>query len=39
LFDALEDASFKEINDLNGSGTLKHLQSEVMQTRKRRRAF
>jgi len=32
LFDALEDASFKYVNDLNGSGTLKHLQSEVSQT-------
>jgi phosphoenolpyruvate carboxylase len=31
LFDALEDASFKEVNDLGGSGTLKHLESEVIQ--------
>ncbi|MBC7937742.1 MAG: phosphoenolpyruvate carboxylase [Rhizobacter sp.] len=29
LFDALEDASFKEIHDLGGSGTLKHLALEV----------
>ncbi|MCD2425230.1 phosphoenolpyruvate carboxylase [Niabella pedocola] len=31
LFDALEDASYKEINDLNGTGTLKQLMSEVVQ--------
>lgn len=29
LFDALEDAAFKEIHDTNGVGTLKHLGSEV----------
>lgn len=29
LFDALEDAAFVDINDMNGSGTLKHLQSEL----------
>ncbi|HNP23390.1 MAG TPA: phosphoenolpyruvate carboxylase [Panacibacter sp.] len=34
LFDALEDAAFKHVNDLNGAGTLKHLQSEVQQTQK-----
>jgi phosphoenolpyruvate carboxylase len=34
LFDALEDSAFKYVNDLNGAGTLKHLQSEVMQTQK-----
>jgi phosphoenolpyruvate carboxylase len=34
LFDALEDSAFKHVNDLNGAGTLKHLQSEVMQTQK-----
>jgi len=34
LFDALEDSAFKHVNDLNGTGTLKHLQSEVMQTQK-----
>jgi len=31
LFDALEDASFREIHDLGGAGTLKHLESEVIQ--------
>jgi phosphoenolpyruvate carboxylase len=31
LFDALEDASFKEVNDLSGIGTLKYLDSEVTQ--------
>jgi phosphoenolpyruvate carboxylase len=30
LFDALEDAAFKEVNDINGAGTLKHLESEVI---------
>jgi len=35
LFDALEDAAFKHVNDLNGPGTLKHLQSEVLQTQKK----
>jgi phosphoenolpyruvate carboxylase len=34
LFDALEDSAFKYINDVNGAGTLKHLQSEVLQTQK-----
>ena len=34
LFDALEDASFREINDVNGAGSLKHLESEVLQTGK-----
>ncbi|RZJ61873.1 MAG: phosphoenolpyruvate carboxylase, partial [Flavobacterium sp.] len=29
LFDALEDASFKEIHDLGGVGTLKHLALQV----------
>lgn len=29
LFDALEDAAFREIHDMQGPGTLKHLQSEV----------
>ena len=32
LFDALEDSAFKHVNDLNGTGTLKHLQSEILQT-------
>lgn len=29
LFDALEDAAFKELHDLSGMGTLKHLALEV----------
>ncbi len=33
LFDALEDAAFPEVNDMSGSGTLKHLESEVIQQR------
>src|SRR2546423_12717136 len=32
LFDALEDAAFRDINDLNGPGTLKNLETEVLQT-------
>jgi phosphoenolpyruvate carboxylase len=32
LFDALEDAAFKEVNDIGGAGTLKHLESEVIRT-------
>ncbi|MGC4034385.1 MAG: phosphoenolpyruvate carboxylase [Chitinophagaceae bacterium] len=32
LFDALEDAAFRDINDLNGTGTLKNLETEVIQT-------
>jgi phosphoenolpyruvate carboxylase len=35
LFDALEDAAFKDVNDLNGTGTLKHLESEVVQENKK----
>jgi phosphoenolpyruvate carboxylase len=31
LFDALEDAAFSAIHDTTGKGTLKHLQSEVLQ--------
>jgi len=31
LFDALEDAAFREVNDMNGVGTLKHIESEVIQ--------
>src|SRR5687767_174032 len=34
LFDALEDAAFRYVNDMNGTGTLKHLASEVEQTQK-----
>ena len=29
LFDALEDAAFKKVNDINGVGTFKYLESEV----------
>lgn len=32
LFDALEDAAFREVNDMNGVGSLKHLESEVIKT-------
>jgi phosphoenolpyruvate carboxylase len=31
LFDALEDAAFREVNDTSGIGTLKYLEAEVMQ--------
>jgi phosphoenolpyruvate carboxylase len=31
LFDALEDSAFTNVNDMGGSGTLKHLSSEVIQ--------
>ncbi|MBO9619710.1 MAG: phosphoenolpyruvate carboxylase [Niabella sp.] len=34
LFDALEDASYKDINDLSGPGTLKQLLSAVTQNNK-----
>jgi phosphoenolpyruvate carboxylase len=34
LFDALEDAAFKEIHDVNGVGTLKHIESEIIQENK-----
>ena len=34
LFDALEDASFREVNDFNGAGSLKHLESEIIQGQK-----
>jgi len=34
LFDALEDAAFRHVNDMGGAGTLKHLISEVVQTNK-----
>nr|MBA4167217.1 phosphoenolpyruvate carboxylase [Chitinophagaceae bacterium] len=32
LFDALEDAAFREVNDTSGVGTLKHLESEIIQS-------
>ena len=31
LFDALEDAAFRQVHDMNGAGTLKHLESEVVE--------
>lgn len=34
LFDALEDAAFKEVNDMSGVGTLKHLISEIISENK-----
>lgn len=34
LFDALEDAAFRNVHDLNGAGTMKHLESEVLQSEK-----
>src|SRR3984957_18029711 len=34
VFDALEDAAFRYVNDMGGAGTLKHLISEVIQTNK-----
>lgn len=35
LFDALEDAAFRQVHDMNGTGSLKHLESEVLQTGKK----
>lgn len=32
LFDALEDSAYKEVIDIDGPGTLKHLTSEVIQS-------
>jgi phosphoenolpyruvate carboxylase len=34
LFDALEDAAFIYVNDTGGTGTMKHLSSEVLQYNK-----
>ena len=34
LFDALEDAAFSKLNDLNGIGTLKNLETQVLQNGK-----
>jgi phosphoenolpyruvate carboxylase len=31
LFDALEDAAFTSVNDMGGTGSLKHLFSEIIQ--------
>lgn len=30
LFDALEDAAFRDIHDMHGAGSLSHLQSEII---------
>jgi phosphoenolpyruvate carboxylase len=35
LFDALEDAAFLSVNDAQGAGTLKHLESTVAQNNKK----
>jgi phosphoenolpyruvate carboxylase len=34
LFDALEDAAFRDVNDMSGIGTLKHLENEVNVSKK-----
>ncbi len=34
LFDALEDAAFRDTHDMNGVGTLRHLVSEVLEENK-----
>ncbi len=34
LFDAIEDAAFRQVHDMNGPGTLKHLESEVVKMEK-----
>ena len=34
LFDALEDAAFKDVNDMGGPGTLKQLAAQVIQSNK-----
>ncbi|HYP50998.1 MAG TPA: phosphoenolpyruvate carboxylase, partial [Pyrinomonadaceae bacterium] len=34
LFDALEDAAFREITDAQGAGTLQHLEAAVLQNNK-----
>jgi phosphoenolpyruvate carboxylase len=34
LFDALEDAAFRNVHDMSGSGTLKNLENQVEQTQK-----
>jgi len=36
LFDALEDASFRYVNDMSGAGSLKQLETNVQQTQKQR---
>jgi phosphoenolpyruvate carboxylase len=34
LFDALEDSAFTSVNDMGGTGSLKHLSSEIIQYNK-----
>jgi phosphoenolpyruvate carboxylase len=34
LFDALEDAAFKNVHDLSGAGTIKHLATQIRQQKK-----
>ena len=34
LFDALEDAAFRYVNDMNGAGSMKQLETSVQQTQK-----
>ncbi|RFM27588.1 phosphoenolpyruvate carboxylase [Deminuibacter soli] len=34
LFDALEDAAFKQVRDINGPGTLKQLAGSIIQSQK-----
>jgi len=34
LFDALEDAAFRQIHDMGGKGTLKHLKSQMLSQKK-----
>jgi phosphoenolpyruvate carboxylase len=36
LFDALEDAAFKEVNDLSGVGTLRPLANEINERKKQK---
>lgn len=36
LFDALEDASFRFVNDMNGAGSLKQLEANVEQSQKQK---
>src|SRR6187402_2625691 len=33
LFDALEDSAFRQVNDMNGPGTLKALEAELAQSK------
>jgi phosphoenolpyruvate carboxylase len=39
LFDALEDTVFHSINDMQGAGTLKHLESTALQNGKEFNSF